>query len=242
MDRAVYSRMAEQELTHWWFAGRREIIAALIAREARLPPAARILEAGCGTGGNLAMLGRLGRLEGFEFDPEARRLAETHGFPVGFGALPDQVAEPDNAYDLVGLFDVLEHIEDDVGSLRTLGRKLNPAGTLLVTVPAMPWLWSSHDETHHHFRRYTRASLTSTIRAAGLEPAKVGYFNTLLFPLAVAQRGLDRMTGATTPTDLMPSPPLNRVLGSIFRTERHWTGRIPMPFGLSLFAVVKSVK
>ena len=242
MDRAVYSRMAEQEQTHWWFAGRREIIAALIQREAGLPPDARILEAGCGTGGNLAMLGRLGKLEGFEFDPEARRLAETHGFSVSFGALPDRVAEPDNAYDLVGLFDVLEHIEDDVGSLRSLGRKLNPTGTLLVTVPAMPWLWSSHDETHHHFRRYTRASLNRAIRAAGLEPVKVGYFNTLLFPLAVAQRGLDKLTGATTPTDLMPSPWLNRALGSIFRAERHWTGRVPMPFGLSLFAVVKSAK
>lgn len=240
MDRAVYSRMAEQEQTHWWFAGRREIISALIAREAGLPSSPRILEAGCGTGGNLAMLGRLGRLEAFEFDPEARRLAELHGFPVTFGALPDQIEEPDGAYDLVGLFDVLEHIEDDVGSLKALGAKLNGTGTLLVTVPAMPWLWSSHDETHHHYRRYTRTSLTQAIRAAGLEPAKVGYFNTLLFPLAVAQRGLDKLTGAHSPTDLMPSPALNAVLGAIFRTERHWAGRVPMPFGLSLFAIVKA--
>ena len=234
--------MAEQEQSHWWFTGRRQIIAALIDREVHLPQGARILEAGCGTGGNLAMLGRLGKLEAFEFDPEARRLAERQGFPISFGALPHQIAEPDNAYDLVGLFDVLEHIEDDIGSLRSLGDKLRSDGTLLITVPAMPWLWSSHDETHHHFRRYTKNSLTRAIEAAGLEPIKVGYFNTVLFPLAIAQRYLNKWTKAAAPTDLMPAPLVNKVLGSLFQLERFWAGRVQMPFGLSVFAVVKSAK
>lgn len=232
--------MAEQEQSHWWFTGRRRLIGALIERLVHLPASARILEAGCGTGGNLAMLGQLGKLEGFEFDPDARRLAERHGYPISFGALPDTVIEEDKTFDLVALFDVLEHIDDDVASLRTLGRKLNSSGTLLLTVPAMPWLWSSHDETHHHFRRYTRSSLTRAIRAAGLEPVQVGYFNTLLFPLAVVQRLFAKLRGNSVPTDQMPSPPLNKLLATIFAAERHWVGRLPMPVGLSLFAVVKT--
>ena len=240
MDRAVYERMAAQEQVHWWFAGRREIIRALIEREVKLARDARLLEAGCGTGGNLELLSRYGRIEGFEFDPEARRLAAIRGFPVSVGALPDNVAEPDAAYDFVGLFDVLEHVADDVAALATLSRKLRTGGTLLITVPAMPWLWSSHDVTHHHYRRYTARSLTRVIAAAGQRAVHVGYFNTLLFPLAVVQRGLHGLLGAKAPTDEMPTPGLNALLSTIFRLERHLVGRVPMPFGLSLFAVVRA--
>lgn len=240
MDRAVYDRMAAQEQVHWWFVGRRAIIQALIEREVRLGKDARILEAGCGTGGNLAMLSRYGRIEGFEFDPEARRLATMGGFPVSLGALPDEVAEPDATYDLVGLFDVLEHIANDVAALATLGRKLTAGGTLLITVPAVPWLWSSHDRIHHHYRRYTARSLERVIAAAGLRAEKVGYFNTLLFPLAAVHRGLNGLFGAEVASDEMPARSLNTLLSAIFRLERHWVGRVPAPFGLSLFAVVRA--
>lgn len=240
MNRAVYDRMAAQEQVHWWFVGRRAIIRALIEREVKLGRDARILEAGCGTGGNLELLSRYGQIEGFEFDPEARRLATNTGFPVSLGALPDQVAEPDAAYDLVGLFDVLEHVENDVAALETLGRKLKAGGSLLITVPAMPWLWSSHDTTHHHYRRYTARSLRRVIAAAGQRAVNVGYFNTLLFPLAAVHRGLNGLFGAEEATDEIPARGLNALLSAIFRFERHWVGRVPVPFGLSLFAVVRA--
>lgn len=240
MDRAVFDRMAAHEQVHWWFVGRRAIIRALIEREVKLGPDARILEAGCGTGGNLPLLSRYGRIEGFESDPEARRLAASGGFPVSVGALPDAVAEPDATYDLVGLFDVLEHVEDDVPALATLGRKLRAGGTLLITVPAMPWLWSAHDRTHHHYRRYTARSLKRVITAAGLRAVNVGYFNTLLFPLAAVHRGLHGLFGTEEATDEMPARSLNAMLSAIFRSESRWVGRVPVPFGLSLFAVVKA--
>ncbi len=240
MDRAVYERMASQEESHWWFVGRREIIRALIEREVTLSREPRLLEAGCGSGGNLPLLSRYGRVEGFESDPEARRLAASRGFSVSDGSLPDRVAEPDATYDFVGLFDVLEHVENDVAAVATLARKLKQGGTLLITVPAMPWLWSAHDVTHHHYRRYTAGSLKRVVSAAGQRVVRIGYFNSLLFPLAVVQRGCSGRAGVRAPTDKIPSSGINNLLSAIFRVERHWVGRVPTPFGLSLFAVVRA--
>ena len=239
MDRAVYDRMGEAEAEHWWFVGRRAVLDALVRRHCALPADARVLEAGCGTGGNLEMLSEYGRLDAFEYDDTARRTASLKGgIDVQPGALPDEIAVPDDSYDLIALFDVLEHIEQDVPSLTTLGAKLAPGGRMLISVPAMPWLWSHHDVAHHHFRRYTKGSLRKTVEAAGLSVASSGYFNTLLFPAAISQRMVQKITGSQAPADAIPASWLNGLLGGIFRFERHFIGRVPMPFGLSLYAVV----
>lgn len=239
MDRAVYDRMGAAEAEHWWFVGRRAVLQGLIRRHCPLPANARVLEAGCGTGGNLEMLSDYGRLEAFEYDDDARIAASAKGgFEVRPGALPDGVDFPDDAYHLIALFDVLEHIEQDGPALVTLGTKLAPEGRMLISVPAMPWLWSHHDVAHHHFRRYTRASLRKVVEGAGLRVTSTGYFNTLLFPAAVAQRTVQKITGSQSPADAIPAPWLNSTLGAIFRAERHFIGSVPMPFGLSLYAVV----
>lgn len=239
MDRAVYDRMGAEEAEHWWFVGRRAVLDALVRRYCHLPADARVLEAGCGTGGNLAMLAEYGRLEAFEYDETARAAASAKGIVEARpGALPDGVDLADGSYDLIALFDVLEHIEEDRASLVTLGKKLAPNGRILLSVPANPWLWSRHDEVHHHFRRYTKASLGRVIAEAGLTAEKLGHFNTLLFPAAVAQRMGQRLTGGQSAADAMPPGWLNRLLTGVFRAERHLAGRVPMPFGLSLFAVI----
>jgi SAM-dependent methyltransferase len=240
MDRKVYDRMNELETRHWWFVARRRIIAALVERRLGGRHDARILEAGCGSGGNLAMLGSFGQVDAFEYDAAARDHArEKSGLPVEFGALPDGVPFDDRRYDLIGLFDVLEHIEADRASLATLAGRLSDRGAILVTVPAFPFLWSRHDERHHHFRRYTRASLAEVARAAGLKVSYSGYFNFFLFPAAVAARALKRMTGSETPDDRMPAGPVNAVLTRVFGLERHLVGRVRLPVGLSLAAVLE---
>jgi SAM-dependent methyltransferase len=239
MDRSAYQQMAADEATHWWFAGRRRIVARLIETLVRPPAEAEILEAGCGTGGNLELLSTYGRLRAFEFDDMARRTAaEKTGMSIAYGALPDDLPYADASFDMIALLDVLEHIDDDKASLAALGRKLKPHGSILLTVPAMPWLWSRHDEIHHHKRRYTRSSLTEAIRAAGLEPKRIGYFNTLLFPLAVAHRLAEPLRRQTGGTAAPPGPVINALFTRIFAAERHVVGTVPLLFGLSLFAVV----
>lgn len=238
MDSAVYDRMNDLEAQHWWFVARRQIIAALIGRTLDKRPA-RILEAGCGSGGNLQMLRSFGEVDAFEYHDPAREAAvRKTGMTIPFGALPDTLPF-DDAYDLIGLFDVLEHIEDDVNSLITLRGRLAPGGKILVTVPALPALWSGHDVRHHHFRRYTKASLTKAAQQAGLKVTYVSYFNFFLFPLTVAARAIKRLTGSQVPDDQMPAAWLNALLVRIFGGERHLLGRVRLPIGLSLAVVLE---
>jgi SAM-dependent methyltransferase len=240
MERTVYDRMNELESNHWWFVGRRRIIAALIGRFLPKGGTARILEAGCGSGGNLAMLGSLGTVDAFEFDADARQHAiEKSGLDVRYGALPDDLPFEDRRYDLIGLFDVLEHVEADTASLAALAGRLSDKGVILVTVPAFPFLWSRHDERHHHFRRYTRKTLAEVAAKAGLKVRYSSYFNFFLFPAAVATRALKRLTGSETPDDSMPSGWVNAILTRVFGAERHLAGRLRLPFGLSLAAVLE---
>lgn len=241
MDRLVYERMNAQEAVHWWFAGRRDIIRQTIKRLIALPEEARILEAGCGTGGNLEMLKSLGDLDAFEYDAAAREIAEQKSdLSIPFGALPNDIPNAGKQYDLIALFDVLEHIEDDEATLESLGARLSDDGRIFVTVPALPWLWSSHDVRHHHFRRYTRRSLRDVADRAGLDVESTFYFNGLLLPVAIGLRWLKALTKSDTPDDTVPAAWLNRLLYRVFSAERHLIGRVPLPVGLSVCAILKA--
>ena len=239
MDRAVFDRMAEQDSRHWWFVARRRILSALIEREVRLPADARILEIGCGTGHNFQMLGQFGRIDAIEIDEGARALASRRlGREVGTAPLPELSGIPDGTYHLIALLDVLEHIEEDEASLASIKRKLAPGGRILLTVPANQWMWSAHDAAHHHHRRYSKQGLARVITKAGLRPHRISYFNTLLFPLAAAARIVGKLTGKKESDDQMPPKPVNSVLGAIFGLERHLVGRVPLPAGVSLVAIL----
>ncbi|WP_025160600.1 class I SAM-dependent methyltransferase [Sphingobium sp. Ndbn-10] len=239
MDRSAYASMSSQEQDHWWFVARRAIIDHLVRAHVPLPSGARILEAGCGTGGNLALLAQYGALDAMEYDEDARALATARGLcRVEAGALPDAIGFGETRYDMIALLDVLEHIDEDEASLRALGARLTPGGRLLLTVPAAPWLWSDHDVLHHHKRRYTHEGLLNVVRAAGLKVEVSGYFNSLLFPLAVAQRFAHQLLRRDTPLEARPAPLVNAALQRVFAAERHLLGRIPFPMGLSLYAIL----
>lgn len=241
MDREVYARMGAVEDRHWWFVARRRILAAVLERIVALPPGARLLEAGCGTGGNLSMLERFGEVAAFEPDGEARRIAmQGRCTDVRVGRLPGPVPFDEGAFDLVAALDVLEHIDDDTASLRALHDQLRPGGWLLLTVPAFAFLWSRHDELHHHKRRYRKAALVRQVRAAGFTPVEVTYFNTLLFPLIAGVRMLKKLFGIEGGAeDALPPAPVNRLLQAVFACERWLVGRVPMPAGVSILMVAR---
>lgn len=238
MERVVYEQMAELDDRHWWYRARREVLADLIRREACLPKDAKILELGCGTGHNLAMLGSFGHVDGLELDEEARALSERRlGRKVMSAPLPELAGVPDRSYDLIGAFDVIEHIEDDVAALASIAEKLKPTGKFVMTVPAHQWMWSAHDVVNHHKRRYSKSSLKALIQRSPLRLDSIGYFNSLLFPAAVAERLASKARGKDEGDLGLPAAPLNTALERTFAAERHLIGRVPLPPGLSLYAV-----
>src|SRR5437588_9069627 len=227
MERAVFDRMIELDQHHWWFLARRRILKRLIERVVKPPQKARILEVGCGTGHNLAMLKAFGRVEASELDRCARAVANKR-LPgkVKEARLPDLSMFERNGYDLIALLDVLEHVPDDLASLRAIHMRLKPGGALLLTVPANAWMWSAHDAAHHHFRRYSKKRLEELFLRAGLEVQLLSYFNTLLFPLVAAARVVGKVTRKESADDKLPSAPVNAVLDSVFGLEAGLIGRV----------------
>ncbi len=240
MDRAVFDRMAQLDGGHWWFTARRRILAALIERVVRPPTDARLVEIGCGTGHNLAMLSRFGRVEASELDDGAREIASQRlGRPVLKAALPDLSMFRSRSYDLVALLDVLEHVADDRAALAAVRGLLKPGGALLLTVPANPWMWSAHDAAHHHHRRYRKREIAALAKEAGFDIALLSFFNSLLFPLIAAARVAGKLRGDQSSDDRMPPAPVNALLDRLFGAEAGLIGRLPMPFGVSLVAVLR---
>jgi SAM-dependent methyltransferase len=238
MERIVYDRMAELDERLWWYRARRKVLASLIARRITLPKHARLLEIGCGTGHNLPMLARFGGGDGVELDPEAREIAANRvGRPIGASALPDLPDVPDHSYDLIAVLDVIEHVDEDVRSLRMIATKLRPGGRVLITVPAHPWMWSAHDVVNHHKRRYSAETLRRLIHEAGLAVELLSPFNSLLFPIAAGARLAGRLMGRDSSDDTLPPAPVNALFETIFGLERYAIGRVPFPPGVSLVAI-----
>ena len=240
MERKVYEQMAQLDQRHWWFTARRRILDGLIERVVQPPKDARVLELGAGTGHNLSMLSRFGEVEASELDPIARKLAsERFGREVKEAALPDLSMFPADSYDLIALLDVLEHVPDDKGSLEAIKTRLKPGGALLLTVPANPWMWTAHDVAHHHHRRYRKGEIERLARNAGYEIDLLSPFNSLLFPPIAAVRLVGKLTGKDDSDDAMPGALVNKTLDTVFGLERSLIGRVPMPFGVSLVAVLR---
>jgi SAM-dependent methyltransferase len=242
MDPLIYEEMLEQENTHWWFSSRRKIVGSLL-KSIHLKPDAKILEAGCGSGGNLPMLSQLGgTLYAFEMYDKAREHAAARNIAtVESGKLPDNIPFAGTNFDLIGLFDVLEHVEDDNAALNALSARLNSGGTLCISVPAYQWLFVRHDRLHHHFRRYSKSELIQKIKAAGLKVEFVSYWNFFLFPVALIVRILDCFNYPKNHTigAKNPSKAINRLMFNLVSSERFLLPFMKLPFGLSLVLLAK---
>lgn len=239
MERIIYDRIRELETEHWWFVGRRRVLNALIQRLAP-PPQAQILEVGCGAGGNIPLLKTHGEVAALEPDDDSRAyVAERFGITVDGGMLPDGLSYAPRSFDLICAFDVIEHVDDDAGSIAALAGLLKTGGALLTTVPAYQWMWSHHDVLHHHKRRYTLARYRKLFAQSGLQIETAGYFNTLLFPVAAALRLVKRWRGDQSADDAMPSPWLNRLLTKIFSLEAPLAAAGALPFGVSIAVIAR---
>jgi SAM-dependent methyltransferase len=240
-----YALMSDVEDRHWWWSARREIIAR--ALEDYLPAKAnghrpQILEVGCGTGANLETLSQFGDVLGAEHEGaavEMLRARRGDRFRVIQHSIPDPIP---GDFDVVAMFDVLEHLEDDAAALRWVARQLRPGGIVLLTVPAFPFLWSQHDVAAHHYRRYTLESLTAAVPEQ-FEILHRTYFNTLIFPVVAAVRvGMKLLPERAQPRGThmaLPPSPINWLAYRMFRLERHLVTRRSVPWGVSAMLVLR---
>lgn len=246
MKEVMHRLHDELDDRHWWFAARRRIVLQLLSEAlAHGGPAAgrrlRLLDIGCGAGGTLRELARLGEAFGVDAEPaEVEAARRRSGCDVRLGRLPEPISFEDASFDVVTLLDVLEHIDDDTASLATVARLLRPGGLFLCTVPAYPFLWSEHDAINEHKRRYTRSTLRARLEAAGFGVRKMSYYNTLLFPPIAAARLLRARRKSGGDPDLGEvAAPLNAILRGVFAAERYWLRLGSFPFGVSVLAIAR---
>jgi SAM-dependent methyltransferase len=232
--------LATVEEDHFWFGNRNEMVRWLVQRYA--PTAGRVLEIGCGTGFVLSALRQAlpaATITGSELHSRGLAAAHRrHGEAIELIQMDARHCHLAETVDLVGAFDVLEHIPQDGDVLSEICRILKPGGILIATVPQHPWMWSTADDLARHQRRYRLGELARKARSAGLQPLYQSSFVTLAFPLMVAMRLLARLRptkqslAAISETHLNVNPAANSVLRGLGRVEQALRrAGVPLPFG-----------
>jgi SAM-dependent methyltransferase len=237
-----YRRMAELEGVQWWYAGMRRIARSLLTpllpqeqADTRL-----ILDAGCGTGWNLQDLGIFGRTYGVDLSPLAAITTLRRGGRVVQGNLLG-LPYANASFDVVTSFDVLYHawVKDDAQAVSELARVLKPGGLMLLKVPALKILWGAHDEAVHSRHRYTRGELEALVAGSGLQLVRSTYANSLLFPVLLSRRFLDRaLDRHGSDVALLPAP-VEKAFHALLSIEASLVRAMDLPIGASVFAIAR---
>ena len=217
-----FSELFRLEAENFWFRARNEIV--IWALRTFQPESARFLEVGCGTGFVLSGIARIFpemALSGSEIflaglSHAKKRLPSAHFMQMDARRIPFF-----EAFDAIGAFDVLEHIEEDEVVLAQVHRALKPGGVLLLTVPQHPWLWSASDEYACHVRRYTSNEIENKVLSAGFELKRSTSFVTSLLPAMMLSRALQGLwTDNFDPSsELKINPILNKFFYGLMKLE-----------------------
>lgn len=242
MNINMYRIFFKIQQKHWWFVTKKEIVMDVIERYSNKLSLTPILDIGCGSGLMLKDLAELGETCGMDMSDDAIKFSkEIYNGEIKKGALPDNLPYEKYYFNLIVALDVIEHIDDDLASLKAMRSRLKKNGMALITVPAYMFLWSAFDEMNEHKRRYTMSELREKIIEAGFEIEKISYFNTLLFPLVYIVRKLNNLMGRNGGSDVdMPNKLVNYICKKIFSIERYLLRMVSLPFGVSLIVVARN--
>ena len=243
MQQHTYAIMNRVEDSHWWYRGRRAILESFLARiieksKTRNP---RILDVGCGTGGNLEMLGKFGAAEGVDVSDDALAFCRAKGLKAHKG-LAEKLPFADESFDVVTALDVVEHLDDDAAGLKEMNRVLKNGGKTLIFVPAFMWLWGVQDDVSNHRIRYTKKQIVERLQTAGFKIERATYANITFFAPILAGRTLMKLTGIKPESENNVNiSALNGVFGRVFGAEKFWLKKFNFPFGVSIVIAAEKV-
>jgi ubiquinone/menaquinone biosynthesis C-methylase UbiE len=239
------TRLAEER--HFWFRGFRRFVAPLLAEAAAGRQNLSLLDCGCGTGANLAVLEPYGRAIGIDLTMRGLELGRRYGRRLLARATVTRLPFPDRLFDVVTSFDVIYSLtdEDEAAALAEMARVLVPGGALVLNVAAMPVLRGDHSVLALERRRYTRGLLRDRLVRAGLRVERLTHTNASLFPVMLAVRLAQRMRGLATHEDeatgeiTVPPAPVNGALAALLAVEARLVRHVQMPFGSSLLCLAR---
>lgn len=244
MNTAEFDRMFAIEETHWWYQGRRALVRAALDRYVGTKRPLQILDLACATGMSFRFLADYGEIRGIDISEETIRLCGERGIDRIVRGDALQLPFQEGGFDVVLALDAFEHFEDDLAAMREVYRVLRPGGTLVATVPAFMALWSPHDEAYHHFRRYRRPQLRGRLEQAGFVTQRMSYSSMTHFLPVWAMRKLRALSSKpveeATSDFAVPLPgPLEWFAGLVTSTEIAIEKRVDLPFGVSLYGVLR---
>lgn len=238
------------EDSHWWFSSRTRALTTVMKQFLPKKADLRLLDVGCGAGNMIHHLSYFGRVKGLEIDPRPVKMAHQRGYDVDQFDATQPMPFPGDSFDVVTALDVIEHNQDDLAILSDSYRLLKPGGYMIITVPALMWLWSHNDDINAHVRRYTAVELKQKLAQTGFVIRRVTYNNFFIFPLAAALILLRRLAGEKPQlashhlneeeyqVEMEPaSPPVNALLTLVGKVEAGLIRLINLPIGTSLIAV-----
>jgi len=240
-----YQKLNNFENFYWWHVGRREIIKSLLSR-IPLNKNSQILEVGCGTGGNLEILSKFGKVIGLDNSKDAIEFSRKKGFENCILGEAENVNYPDESFDLIAALDLLEHIDNEQKVLKEFYRVLKKGGYFLITVPAYQFLWSEHDEALFHKRRYILSDLKKKLLGANFNIVWASHFIVFTAPAFFIYRMLRKVFSDGNKlkehkmTDYLVLPDfLNNFLISLLKFETFLSKYITFPFGISIACIAK---
>ncbi|MDZ4667377.1 MAG: class I SAM-dependent methyltransferase [bacterium] len=243
MDKNYYTEYFQLERSHWWFLARQEILRTQVVKLFGSSQSLRILNIGAATGASSQMLQAFGHVVSVEYEQDCIEFVKDKlDFPLIYGSILE-LSFPDQSFDLVCAFDVIEHVNDHLLAANEMRRVCKPNGYVMATVPAFMELWSKHDEVNHHFRRYRQREFLGLFKQEKIVYSS--YFNFYLFLPIYALRNFSKLfpkqikrSGSGSDFGLVKSILLNSFFYRMFLSENLFLNQyIKLPFGVSLLGI-----